>query len=116
MEDNGIELHEGDIVYARCQYAGCTYHHEFGIVDGKTKAGRYRITPVGKIRLEDHPESHNDLPHSVTTVVKPDLDEIGGKPFLIKENGEKCGKHAGLEFYKLYDPNKTIADYYDGGD
>lgn len=99
----------GDIVAARIQWAGCSYHTIFGRVCKITNTGRYTVQLIGDVEDKDHKESTKRTPGVlqpiIDVVVRPDLednDRCGKKICTNREGRFERGARFGFE---LYDKN-----------
>lgn len=108
-----VNLQVGDLVYARVQYAGCSYHYTFGRCAKITPTKKYRIEILpSKIAGEKREEKwYTWQPVEPDTVGKP------VKTILVREDGYKnhSGTWSGLWFEK-YTKDLKLENYSDGGD
>ncbi len=112
----------GDILYVQVQYAGCSYHYEFGVVTKITKTGRYRVCFINQIREQiNATKDQSGVSPASWTRVKPDISDSGvankrgdntlvNKEGLYKSNGV-CGG-----IFKKYDSIMNLSNYFDLGD
>lgn len=109
------DFNVGDILYAKVQYAGCSYHYQFVKVIRKTKTGRYRVATISH---KKNGKETGDLYHRYTPVVPDEsISDETGTTFLIMPNGYKKNSDTwtGL-WFKKYDDSLNLSTYWDRGD
>ena len=113
----------GDIIYSKVQYAGCSYHYEFGIVEKITPNGRFRFRPISSkhngarevIKTTSGP--HKGRVWAVEQPVQPDLDIKSNETFLLQKDGYRKGELSRCYYgYEKYSGEENLKNYSDFGD
>ena len=119
---NRQQLNIGDIVVRRVQYAGCSYHHQFGVVTKRTASGRLRIkvigTQTGAMTRQHYNNDPNDTAMSCSTPLTPGpANSFTGESELTDAYGyrEVRGSMPSICF-EPYNPNTVYLSYSDFGD
>ena len=116
---NKTELHIGDIVVRRVQYAGCSYHHVFGIVAKQTAGGRLRIKIISTqkgVTTNDGPPDGPSMSCSAPLTPGP-VNSFTGDSELTDKYGFRAvrGTMPSI-FFDPYNPNKVYLSHSDFGD
>ena len=118
---DGTRLQRGDILVARVQYAGCSYHHRFVKVLYFTAKGMIRVETMGcKEQGRKEVGQWGSVTGVVPCVRAQEYPVI--KPLLIHPDGHRKedSTHLYFEFYSqgLNDlaPVKIVENNFDNGD
>jgi len=103
-----------DIIYARVQHAGCSYHYNFARVLKVTPTGKFRIQEIGS-KLTG--EQKGDDSHRYNHIVPDTARLLDTRKRLLDVHGhcKEEGTWTGL-WYKKYEPTSEIFTYSDMGD
>lgn len=100
----------GDVLYTKVQYAGLSYHYEFGIAKKITKTGKFRVYFLESTSY-DHPQNYKDMMSS-SHAIKPS-ERPTGKNVLATTEGYYGTRYATGRFYfEKYDPSVTLFNYF----
>lgn len=112
---DGTPLQVNDILVAKIQYAGCSYHHVFVRI--------LRITAAGGLRVRIMPCKSQEIDCGTwgnTTQVWPDVTpstpDVKLESFLLRPDGSKGSARHNYEQYQHYTDDMKVTNLFDNGD
>lgn len=111
QRQNNTPLQPGDLLVARVQYAGCSYHHHFVQVVQRTPTQNWRVKGLA---IRSFELSRGDW--GSKTQVWPDLTQKPLGSFVLRADGTCGNKMHDFRQYRHYTDDLEIIDNFDNGD
>ena len=108
---DGTPLQRGDILWARIQYAGSSYHHSLVKID--------RITPTGALRVREIDITKKLLDCGLwgsRAQIWPNETDSPGSVIRLRPDGTCGSQRHNYRRYQHYTPDTELVNVDDNGD
>lgn len=116
MEQSEADFKIGDIVYVKIQWAGCSYHYEFGVVERKTPTRKWRIHLIESHRSEECEQNGLYIWHQTRPNVIGDRVIKTGVTVLVDKYGCGCRTGDYPFLFSKWTPETILKNHHDPGD